>query len=86
MVLWLFIWLRNILQEVVDIKIKKLLRPFVFTVCGGICGFLYYYYVGCRNGTCAITSTPINSIVYVGLIGLLVSQLFERGCDKECST
>lgn len=26
-----------------------------------LAGYVYYYYVGCASGTCAITSKPLNS-------------------------
>ena len=37
-------------------KLKKLLRPFLFTVGGALAGLGYYYVVGCSTGSCAITS------------------------------
>lgn len=43
---------------------------------GGIAGYLYYYYVGCENGTCLISSSPINSSLYGALLGALVSNVF----------
>ncbi len=36
---------------------------------GGILGFAYYYFIGCHNGSCGITSSPINSVLYGTLIG-----------------
>jgi hypothetical protein len=42
-------------------------------VAGGLLGFAYYYFVGCRTGTCAITSNPTNSILYGAVMGLLVA-------------
>jgi hypothetical protein len=33
-------------------------KPFLGITLGGIAGFLYYYFVGCTSGTCAITSNP----------------------------
>jgi len=38
-------------------------------VVGGILGFAYYYFIGCRSGTCAITSNPVNSVLYGMLMG-----------------
>jgi hypothetical protein len=48
---------------------------------GAIAGFLYWKYVGCLTGTCAITSNPIRSTVYFGVVGALVSGLFKK--DKK---
>ena len=39
---------------------------------GAVIGFLYYYYVGCASGTCAITSKPLNSSIYGAVMGGLV--------------
>ena len=43
---------------------------------GGIAGYLYYYFVGCASGSCAITSRPLNSTLYGGLMGGLLFNLF----------
>lgn len=45
---------------------------------GAIAGFLYWNYLGCENGTCLITSKPLNSTLYGGLMGWLVFSLFEK--------
>ena len=34
-------------------------------------GFAYYALIGCNSGTCAITSSPLNSTAYGALIGLV---------------
>lgn len=45
-------------------------------VLGALAGFLYYKYVGCVNGTCAITSNPYISTLYgAAMGGLLFSNL-----------
>lgn len=36
-------------------------------------GYLYYHFVGCRNGYCPISSNPYISIIYGGIIGLLLA-------------
>ena len=38
-------------------------------VLGGVVGFAYYYFIGCKSGTCAITSSPVNSTMYGVLLG-----------------
>ncbi len=45
-------------------------------VLGAIAGYLYYYFVGCASGSCAITSKPLNSTVYGCLMGGLLFNLF----------
>lgn len=41
---------------------------------GGVLGYLYYKVVGCRTGSCPITSNPIRSIAYGALMGFLFSR------------
>ena len=40
-------------------------------------GFLYWKYVGCVSGTCEITSKPINSMVYFGVMGGLILSIIQ---------
>lgn len=55
-------------------------RPFLAILIGGITGFLYYHFVGCTSGKCAITSNPYMSIIWGGLLGLfIVSSPCSRG-------
>lgn len=66
-------------------RLRKWIRPILFTLGGALVGFAYYYFVGCTTGSCAITSDPVNSMMYMGLIGLLLSGVFGRECDGGCS-
>ena len=79
--------IRKVKKECVKMKskLKKLLRPFLFTVGGALAGLGYYYVVGCSTGSCAITSNPIITMIYMGVIGLLLSGLFGKGCDGKCN-
>jgi len=45
---------------------------------GAIGGYLYYYYVGCASGTCAITSKPVNSTMYGAMMGGLAFNIFQK--------
>lgn len=38
---------------------------------GAVLGYLYFYYIGCASGTCAITSNPYNSTLYGAVMGLV---------------
>lgn len=64
--------------------IKKLLRPVLFAAGGALAGLGYYYFVGCSTGSCAITSNPYSSMLYMGLVGLLLSGVFGCGCKGSC--
>ena len=65
-------------------RMKKWLRPALFILGGALVGLGYYSLVGCATGTCAITSSPLNSMVYMGLIGWLLSGVFGSGCKGSC--
>jgi hypothetical protein len=45
------------------------LRPFLGIVIGGIAGYLYYHFVGCASGSCAITGNPYMSAIAGGFLG-----------------
>ncbi|MEO5500757.1 MAG: DUF6132 family protein [Ginsengibacter sp.] len=45
---------------------------------GAIGGYLYYHFVGCYSGTCAITSKPVNSTLYGALMGGLFLNIFKK--------
>jgi hypothetical protein len=50
---------------------------------GAVGGFLYWYYIGCNSGSCAITSSPINSTLYGGMMGGLLLNSFESKKNKD---
>jgi len=87
MVQWQSTWRKHIWQEVPDMKaeMKKWLRPLLFTLAGALLGLGYYYVVGCSTGSCPITSNPVNTMLYMGLIGWLLSGVFGKGCEGRCS-
>jgi C4-dicarboxylate transporter len=45
---------------------------------GAIGGYAYYHFVGCASGTCAITSKPLNSIMYGAVLGGLLFSSFKK--------
>jgi hypothetical protein len=45
---------------------------------GALAGFLYWKYVCCLTGSCAITSSPFRSTVYFGIMGALFLGLFQK--------
>lgn len=57
--------------------LKKHLLTIIGVIFGSIVGYLYYKYIGCISGTCAITSKPLNSTLYGALVGGLVGNLFQ---------
>lgn len=66
-------------------KFEELVDPVAVYPWGALVGLAYYYFVGCATGSCAITSNPINSMLYMGLMGWLLSGVFSGGCAGGCS-
>ena len=50
---------------------------------GLLAGYLYYQEIGCLSGSCAITSKPLNSTRYGGLMGGLLFNLFVTSPKKK---
>ncbi|MGK7394864.1 MAG: DUF6132 family protein [Candidatus Cyclobacteriaceae bacterium M3_2C_046] len=59
-------------------KLKKLflgmkdLRLILGLLIGGAAGYLYYFFIGCTGGSCAITSNPWSSILFGMLFGVIL--------------
>lgn len=55
---------------------KAILITGIGVAIGAIAGYLYYFYVGCASGTCAITSKPLNSSLYGAVMGGMIFSMF----------
>ena len=64
-------------------KKKQYILTGIGVVVGLIAGYAYYHYVGCASGTCAITSKPLNSTLYGGLMGGLLFNMFVTSPKKK---
>lgn len=58
--------------------IQKHLRTIAGILAGAAGGYLYYYFVGCASGSCAITSDPLNSTLYGAVMGALLFGQFKK--------
>lgn len=58
--------------------IKKHKLELIGILLGAIAGYVYYAKVGCVTGSCAITSSPINSSLYGALLGYLLMGMFKK--------
>lgn len=56
--------------------LPRWLPMLLLAVAGAIGGFLWYRFVGCVTGTCAISSNPLLSTGYGGVMGLLLGYVF----------
>lgn len=65
-------------------RVKKWLRPTLFTLGGALAGLGYYYLAGCSTGSCVITSSPLTSMAYMGLVGWLLSGAAGSCCGSGC--
>jgi hypothetical protein len=62
------------------LKTYKLLL--IGIVVGSTAGYLYFHFVGCASGTCAITSKPVNSTLYGAVMGGLLFSIFKKEHNK----
>ena len=58
--------------------IKKYKKQIIAVSIGAMAGFSYYYFVGCANGTCLITSNPYISTAYGSFLGFLLVGTFKK--------
>jgi hypothetical protein len=56
------------------LRSRDFYKTLIAVAVGGIGGFLYYYFIGCTSGTCAITSNPFASIAFGSLFGYFLSN------------
>lgn len=54
-------------------------KPALGIIIGGILGFVYYSFIGCSSGSCAITSNPYTSILFGSMLGLF---FVKRPCSS----
>jgi hypothetical protein len=53
------------------------------TIMGAVTGYLYYRMVGCSEGTCLISSKPVNCTLYFALVGTILFSLFKKETGRE---
>ena len=53
-------------------------------VLGALAGWAYWHGWGCTNG-CAITSSPVNSALYGGLMGALLMNTFKKEPEQPAT-
>ena len=49
--------------------------PIIIALIGAIFGLLYWYYIGCISGSCAITSVWYRTMLYGLIMGWLIGDL-----------
>ncbi len=61
---------------------KKHLLTIIGVFVGATAGYLYWKFVGCNSGGCAITSNPTNSTIYGSIMGGLLFSIFQNNKNK----
>lgn len=56
---------------------KKMAAIIIGAAVGGIVGYLYYRFIGCRSGACFITSNPTISTIYWAVLGGLIGNILK---------
>jgi hypothetical protein len=65
-------------RKIIGTPIFKITMP---VLAGASIGYLYYYFIGCNSGGCAISSNPWISTAY----GAFMGALFIKKQKKETS-
>lgn len=63
--------------------IKKNILGIIGIVVGTIGGYAYYYYIGCKSGTCPLTSNPYISMLFGAIMGHLIRDVFKKNEKKS---
>ncbi|ATA72638.1 DUF6132 family protein [Capnocytophaga canis] len=58
--------------------VKKHLLTLIGIAVGALAGYFYWQQIGCNSGTCAITSSPVNSTLYGSVMGGLLFSMFKK--------
>ena len=64
-------------------KLTSILRVIALPLVGSAGGWLYYRYVGCTTGTCAVTSSLWLSTGFGCILGSLLYTVLWPGRDKR---
>ena len=52
-------------------------------VAGAISGYLYWYFIGCTSGSCALSSVWHNSVMYWAFVGGIAGSMVRTGRNSE---
>jgi len=59
------------------------LKSIIGMLIGVIGGYIYYIEVGCKSGSCPITSNPWMTMLWGLLMGYLVGDMFNKEAKKK---
>jgi hypothetical protein len=55
--------------------LTRLIKIAAGAAAGALIGFLYYKFIGCRIGTCPLTSSAVKSAVFGAVMGFLFGAI-----------
>jgi xanthine/uracil permease len=58
--------------------IKKYRKQVIGIFIGAVLGYGYYFFIGCKSGSCLISSNPFVSVPYGALLGFLFVGTFKK--------
>lgn len=56
---------------------KNSIKNIIGLIIGALAGYLYYHFIGCTSGGCAITSNPYMSILWGAVLGYLLFDMYK---------
>lgn len=59
------------------LKSKNSIKNLIGLLLGAVGGYLYYHFIGCNSGGCAITSNPYMTVLWGAILGYLLFDLFK---------
>lgn len=62
---------------------KKLFLKALPVIAGALLGYAYYYFIGCRTGSCPITGNPLISTLYGAVVGLVIVFPSKKKQDEK---
>ena len=62
--------------------LKESILTIVGVIIGAVGGYFYWLKIGCTPGACPITSSPVMSTVWGGVMGGLILSLFKKNRIK----
>lgn len=68
-------------------KYRKYILIALFALTGSTAMYLYWFFVGCKTGSCLITSSPSISsgygLLFGGLVGSTINDWIEKKEEKK---
>ncbi|MBN2366480.1 MAG: hypothetical protein JXL67_09945 [Calditrichaeota bacterium] len=65
---------------------KPLIKLILFSLAGALLGYGYYYFIGCRTGSCPLTSNPLISTLYGSVLGFVMgfdTKIFQKKLSRR---